>query len=86
VALSVERMKAWMTADLSQLDLLAIQIDGMHISNELILLVAIGIDGSSAKHPLGLLEGATENAAVVQAAARGTGQHRDPLVRGLWFA
>ena len=28
VALSAERMKAWMSADLSQLDLLAIQIDG----------------------------------------------------------
>src|SRR3954465_9272901 len=34
---------------------------------ELTLLAAIGIDGEGAKHPLGLLEGATENAAVVQA-------------------
>ena len=67
VALSAERMKAWMSTDLSQLDLLAIQIDGMHISNELTLLAAIGIDGTGAKHPLGLLEGATENTAVVQA-------------------
>src|SRR5689334_145162 len=67
VALSAERMRAWMSADLSQLDLLAIQIDGMHISNELTLLAAIGIDGAGAKHPLGLLEGATENASVVQA-------------------
>jgi transposase-like protein len=67
VALSTERMKAWMSTDLSQLDLLAIQIDGMHISNELTLLAAIGIDGTGAKHPLGLLEGATENTAVVQA-------------------
>src|ERR1044071_221925 len=55
VALSAERMKAWMSADLSQLDLLAIQIDGMHVSNELTLLAAIGIDGAGAKHPLGLL-------------------------------
>ncbi len=67
VALSAERMKAWMSEDLSQLDLLAIQIDGMHISNELTLLAAIGIDGIGGKHPLGLIEGATENAAVVQA-------------------
>jgi putative transposase len=67
VALSAERMKAWMSADLSRLDLLAIQVDGMHISDELTLLAAIGIDGTGAKHPLGLLEGATENAAVVQA-------------------
>ena len=64
---SAERMKAWMSGDLSQFDLLAIQIDGMHISNELTLLAAIGIDGTGAKHPLGLLEGATENTAVVQA-------------------
>ena len=67
VALSAERMRQWMAADLSQLDLLAIQIDGMHVTGELTLLAAIGIDGEGAKHPLGLLEGATENAAVVQA-------------------
>jgi len=67
VALSAERMAEWMAADLSQLDLLAIQIDGMRISDDLTLLAAVGIDGDGAKHPLGLLEGATENAAVVQA-------------------
>jgi len=67
VALSAERMKAWMAADLAQLDLLAIQIDGMQITNELTMLAAIGIDSTGAKHPLGLLEGVTENAAVVQA-------------------
>jgi transposase-like protein len=67
VALSAARMSAWMAADLSQLDLLAIQIDGMQVTSELTLLAAIGIDGEGTKHPLGLLEGATENAAVVQA-------------------
>ena len=67
VALSAERMGEWMAADLSQLDLLAIQIDGMHVTGELTLLAAVGIDGEGTKHPLGLLEGATENAAVVQA-------------------
>ena len=67
VALSAERMSEWMAADLSQLDLLAIQIDGMHLTGELTLLAAVGIDGEGAKHPLGLLEGATENAVVVQA-------------------
>ena len=67
VALSAERMKAWMAADLAQLDRLAIQIDGMQITNELTMLAAIGIDSTGAKHPLGLLEGVTENAAVVQA-------------------
>ena len=31
------------------------------------LLAAVGIDGDGVKHPLGVLEGATENAAVAQA-------------------
>jgi putative transposase len=67
VALSAERMAAWMASDLSQLDLLVIQIDGLHIGNDLVLVAALGIDGDGNKHPLGLVEGATENTAVVQA-------------------
>jgi putative transposase len=67
VALSAERLAEWMTSDLSKLDLLVIQIDGLHIGNELVLVAALGIDGEGHKHPLGLMEGATENAAVVQA-------------------
>jgi transposase-like protein len=66
VALSAERMAQWMTADLSELDLLIIQIDGIHIEEDLILLAAVGIDGEGGKHPLGVIEGASENAAVVQ--------------------
>ena len=67
VALSAERMAEWMASDLSQLDLLVIQIDGLHIGDDLVLVAALGIDGEGNKHPLGLVEGATENAAVVQA-------------------
>lgn len=67
VALSAERMAEWMASDLSQLDLLVIQIDGLHIGKDLVLVGALGIDGDGNKHPLGLVEGATENAAVVQA-------------------
>lgn len=67
VALSAERMAAWMASDLSRLDLLVIQIDGLHIGNDLVLVAALGIDGEGNKHPLGLVEGATENTAVVQA-------------------
>src|SRR5471030_1049036 len=67
VALSAERMKQWMAADLSKLDLLVVQIDGIHMTGDLVLVAAIGIDGEGVKHPLGLVEGATENAAVVQA-------------------
>ncbi|MGH6832098.1 MAG: IS256 family transposase [Methyloceanibacter sp.] len=67
VALSAERMAEWMASDLSQLDLLVIQIDGLHIGNDLVLVAALGVDGDGNKHPLGLIEGATENATVVQA-------------------
>lgn len=67
VALSAAQLKEWMAADLSRLDLLVIQIDGIHVENDLVLLAAVGIDGDGVKHPLGVLEGATENAAVVQA-------------------
>jgi putative transposase len=67
VALSAQRMAEWMSSDLSQLDLVAIQIDGLHVDDDLVLIAALGIDADGNKHPLGLMEGATENAAVVQA-------------------
>ena len=67
VALSAERMQEWMSADLSRLDLLVIQIDGVHIREDLVLLAAVGVDGEGEKHPLAVMEGATENAAVCQA-------------------
>ena len=67
VALSAERLAEWMRSDLSKLDLLVIQIDGLHIGDDLVLVAALGIDSEGHKHPLGLIEGATENAAVVQA-------------------
>jgi len=67
VALSAARMKQWMASDLSGLDFLVIQIDGIHMDEDLILVAAIGVDAKGDKHPLGLVEGATENAATVQA-------------------
>ena len=67
VALSAARLREWLAADLSGLDLLVVQIDGIHISEHLVLVAAIGIDAQGVKHPLALIEGATENAAVAQA-------------------
>lgn len=67
VALSAEKIKAWMPADLSKLDLLVIQIDSIHIDQDLVLLAAVGVDGNGDKHPPGVMEGARENAAVCQA-------------------
>ena len=67
VALSAARMQEWMGADLSGLDIMVVQIDGIHISEHLVLVAALGIDSEGFKHPLGLMEGATEHSAVVQA-------------------
>ena len=66
VALTRKKLKAWLASDLSDLDLLVIQIDGLHVGDH-VMLAAIGIDGGGEKHVLGLAEGASENAATVQA-------------------
>ena len=66
VALSAERMEEWLASDLSKLDIVAVQIDGLHMREDLVLLGCIGIDVSGEKHILGIVEGATENAAAVQ--------------------
>jgi putative transposase len=39
----------------------------LHVQEDLVLVAAVGIDATGEKHPLGLVEGATENAATVQA-------------------
>jgi transposase-like protein len=52
--------------DLSQLDLVAIFIDGVEIAEHCVV-VALGIDAEGRKHPLGLWEGTTENKTVCNA-------------------
>ena len=52
--------------DLSQLDLLAIFIDGMLIAEHCVV-VALGVDADGRKQPLGLWEGSTENKTVCNA-------------------
>lgn len=66
-ALTEARLAEWMASDLSRLDLLVIQIDGLHMTDKLLMIGAVGIDADGHKHPLGVVEGATENAATVQA-------------------
>jgi transposase-like protein len=66
-ALTEARLAEWMASDLSQLDLLVIQIDGLHLDDSLLMIGAVGVDADGRKHPLGVVEGATENAATVQA-------------------
>jgi transposase-like protein len=67
VELSQQKLDAWLETPLGALDIVAIQIDGLHMGDDLVLLGAIGIDLSGEKHVLGLMEGATENAAAAQA-------------------
>ena len=46
---------------------MVIQIDGLHLDDSLLMIGAVGVDAEGNKHPLGVLEGATENATTVQA-------------------
>ena len=86
VALSAEKLGDFMSADLSALDLLVIQIDGLHVSDDLVLVAAIGIDGDGGKHPLAVVEGATENTATVQALLDNlVGRGLDPTVPRLFI-
>jgi hypothetical protein len=86
VALSAARMKAWMETRLDDLDLLAIQIDGIHMDEDMLLVAAIGVDETGDKHPLGLVEGATENATTVQALIDNLIERGlDPTVRRLFI-
>src|SRR3954468_12926919 len=54
-----------LAADLSELDLVAIMVDGVHFA-EHCCVVALGIDIEGVKHPLSLVEGSTENATLVR--------------------
>jgi putative transposase len=54
-----------MTADLTNVDVVALMIDGVHFAGHCcVVALGIGIDGT--KHPLGVVEGDTENATVVK--------------------
>jgi len=44
VALSAARLKEWMASDLSGLGLVVIQIDGIHMDEDMTLVAAIGVD------------------------------------------
>ncbi len=52
-----------LSRDLSQLDLVAIFIDGIEMG-DYCCVVALGVDAQGKKHPLGLREGSTENKTV----------------------
>ena len=65
VAKTTAQLRAWQSAPLDGLELVALILDGVHIG-EHCLVVALGIAADGQKHALGLWEGATENAAMCQ--------------------
>jgi putative transposase len=65
VAATESALAELMAADLSALDLVAIMVDGVNFAQHL-CVVALGIAVDGTKHPLGLVEGDTENATVVK--------------------
>ncbi len=65
VAATETALAEMLAADLSGLDLVALMIDGVHFADHLcVVALGIGIDGT--KHPLGVVEGDTENTTVVK--------------------
>ena len=54
-----------LTSDLNWLGLVALIVDGVHFVDQL-RVVALGIDAVGTEHPLAVMQGDAENAAVVR--------------------
>jgi putative transposase len=65
VAMTEHALADLLGKDLTDLDLVAIMIDGVHFADHL-CVVALGIDIEGTKHPLALVEGSTENTTLVR--------------------
>ena len=72
VAQTQAQLDAWRATPLDDLELVALLIDGVHVGGHCIVValgldkVALGLDKTGAKHPLGLWEGSAENTPVCQ--------------------
>jgi transposase-like protein len=64
VAMTETALADMLAADLSEVDLVALMVDGVHFA-ESCCVVALGIDIDGTKHPLAVVEGSTENATLV---------------------
>jgi putative transposase len=83
VALTSHKLTEWMERSLWDLDICAVYIDGIYF-REHVILCALGVDETGAKHVLGLWEGATENEIACKAmledlSARGLTPNRSRL-------
>ena len=65
VAMTHTALAELLSAELSQLDLVCLMIDGVHFG-EHTCVVALGIAIDGTKHPLALVEGSTENATLAR--------------------
>ena len=65
VAQTTAQLETWRSTTLDALDLVALVIDGVHMSEHCIV-VALGIDATGKKHALGLWDGSTENTTLCQ--------------------
>jgi transposase-like protein len=65
VELTSRALEELLAADLSPLGIVAVFIDGFSFGEHL-MVAALGVDAHGYKHPLGVIEGATENAGVVR--------------------
>ena len=65
VAMTETALADLLAQDLSEVDLVALMIDGVHFADHL-CVVALGIDIDGTKHPLALVEGSTENTTLVR--------------------
>lgn len=64
VQLTRTALEELMARRLDDLDILVLLVDGVRVADHL-CVVALAIDGDGHKHPVGLVQGATENGAVV---------------------
>ena len=64
VAATESALRDLLAADLSTVDLIAVMVDGVHFGGHCcVVALGVGVDGT--KHPLGVVEGSTENATLV---------------------
>jgi transposase-like protein len=65
VAMTETALGDLLAKDLSEVDLVALMVDGVYFAEHL-CVVALGVGLDGVKHPLGLVEGSTENTTVVK--------------------
>jgi putative transposase len=71
VDLTSRALEELLSADLSALDIVAVFVDGFRFGEHL-MVAALGVDAPGYRHPLGVIEGATENAGLVRDATPST--------------